>query len=50
MTINNQAERNSVNTLLEILDNRVPAHTSLLSAIPNFWTLTDYINDLVRAK
>jgi len=41
MTINNQAERNSVITLLEILDDRVPTHTSLLSAVPTLWTLTD---------
>jgi len=50
MTINNQAERHSVITLLEILDDRVSAHTSLLSAVPTLWTLTDYINDLVHVK
>jgi len=41
MSINNQAEKNSVITLLEITDDRVPAHTSLLSAIPTLWTLAD---------
>jgi hypothetical protein len=39
MAINNQAERKSVITLLEILDDRVPAHTLFLSAIPTLWTL-----------
>jgi len=50
MTINNQAERNSVITLLEILDDRVSEHTSLLSAVSTLWTLTDYTNDLVHVK
>ena len=48
MTINNQAERNSVVTLIEILDDRVTAHTSLLSAVPTLWTLTHYINHTVN--